>query len=322
MQGPDSQLPMTSRHLPNVNFDPFWVNVENFVRSIPSEVAQQQRLSNQHQFLMADAAPRMLTAKVLSGLAVLQRMRQLTVHPLLLLKGLQVASLYPQMWMRDTGDVDILTTAPDDVYRDLVAGGFQPRNVAVIKTHHQLPPLWNQEFNVSVEVHRRPNTGQFARFVTPEEVFAQSTESRVQLDGIRGPSPEHDFALHLAHSWSDRPVGRARDLIDLTLLADALDHGNATEVARRYRLRRVWRASLQARDALLDHERPPLALQQVTRHLTQPYDSQHDVYRRLTSPLWADSPFQGFTILRRELARAANGNPGETVLHKFKRSIQ
>ncbi len=318
----DSVEPMTALHLPNTESDAvFWSKVEGFVRTLPPNVADQQRLYNIHRYLNGGATPRVLTANTLPALAVLHRIRRSTRHPLLLLKGLQVGSLYPQLWMRDLGDIDILTTAPDDVYRDLVGVGFEPRNIANIKTHHQLPPLWNHEFHLSVEVHRRPNTGQFPQFVTPEQVFAESTESRVEIEGIRGPSVEHEFSLHLAHSWSDRPIGRARDIIDLTLLAGALQRQTAAETARSYHLNRVWKATVQARSALLENEGASLVLRRATRHLTQPFDPRHDVYRRLASPLWADSPRHGFNLLRRELLRAANGNPGESVLHKFKRSV-
>jgi Uncharacterised nucleotidyltransferase len=308
------------RTLPTSDSSELWADVQRLTLKLPSTVARHQRLATMSNYLVTGINAQSLTFPVLTSVAVLEQVRRSSSVPLMLLKGLQIGALYPEPWMRDTGDIDILTTDPERLFSDLVGVGFVPREIEANRRHHQLPPLSDPTFGVVVEVHRRPNTGAFGPVVSVEECFAQAVPSRTEIDGLLGPSTEHEFVLHLAHSWADRPLGRLRDLIDLELLSTSLGGTESVRRAtRRYKLFRVWELTAEAQSWAVHGNRPTKRVARRGKHLEQVFNPGSDVIRRLASPFWSDSVTLGIQVAGRESARALSGNPGESVVRKIKR---
>jgi Uncharacterised nucleotidyltransferase len=310
------QLPSQSRQTE------LWKSVERLVRSQSEILAFHQRLSEMRSYAVNERDARQLMVPVLTSMAVLETVRRESNVPLVLLKGLQIGGLYPQAWMRDTGDLDILTTDPDQLFQDLQKAGFIASHAVSDVRHHQLPPLRDPIFGLSVEIHRRPNTGGFGNIITVEDCFADAVPSRVNMKGILAPSPNHEFVLHLAHSWADRPLGRVRDLIDLELLAQNVGGpAAALSLARQFKLKRVWSATVSAQDWVLRDTSPSMSARVMGRHLDREFKPSKDVFRRLLSPFCADSVSEAVRMASREMRRAFAGNPGETLFGKIKRTV-
>jgi hypothetical protein len=191
------------------------------------------------------------------------------------------------------------------------------------KRHHQLSPLVDPKYGVTVEIHRRPNTGSLGRFVTVEQCFADSVESSTGVTGVRAPSPEHHFIFHLAHAWADRPLGRIRDLIDLALLSAELGGPEiARSTSKRFGVSRVWDATVSAQQSILYGQDPKPMVYLLSHHMTSIFNPSKDVFRRFATPLWADSVSESGRIAYRELVRLTVGNPGESFLKKITRTFR
>jgi hypothetical protein len=308
------------RALPTSTDNPLWADVDRLIQRLPVAVLHQQRLRAMRQYVVEQQTAQRLVLPVLSSAAVIDHIRRTTEAPLMLLKGLQIGGLYPQPWMRDTGDIDLLTTVPEDVFAQLVSAGYEPRFLAAIKRHHQLPPLTAPGFGVTVEIHRRPNTGSFGTVIPVADCFADAVASRCGVDGVLAPSAEHEFLFHLAHSWADRPLGRLRDLIDLELLSVAVGGSDtAYALAKAHGLSRVWRLTTEAQGWAIHGKKPTAAAGRIGKHLLEDFNPSKDVFRRAVAPLWADSFAFAARIAGSEALRSIAGNPGESPVQKIGR---
>ena len=166
-----------------------------------------------------------------------------------LMKGLEVAQLYPDVVSRPFHDVDLLVTDPQglwDLHRER-GYGTNPNRRADID-HHHLPPLIHPAGHVGLELHHRPNAPGWAP-VRPEQVFATAEPSRTPFDGILRPRDDLHALLLALHGWKSG-FGRLRDLFDARVLA-VVSGRDIEATAAELGLRRLWQWTVRLSDGVL-----------------------------------------------------------------------
>ena len=122
--------------------------------------------------------------------------------------------------------------------------------------------------------------------------------------GLLAPAPAHHAVLLAVHSWTHRPLARVLDLADvLVMLADA-DAREARDTARRWRVERVWNATLAAADALLGDGPEPWTLRawgRNTPEVRRP-TRREELLERCLSPFAALPPLAAARVSGRSVA--------------------
>ena len=203
----------------------------------------------------------------LSATAVLRHVRSIADGPLLLLKGPEVAALYPQhgRWF---GDVDVLTPDAIGLHLALREHGF-----LVVETpfdhseHHHLAPLRWPVVPLHVEVHATPNWPNGIQASTVAEILESAVPSAVDVDGVSAPCRLHHAVILAAHAWAHEPLQTLRDLLDVAVLATDESRAELDQVATAWGLGRVWRTTQRTIDALFFGGRRTVALATWARHL-------------------------------------------------------
>jgi hypothetical protein len=183
---------------------------------------------------------------------MLERIRATIDGPIVLLKGPEVAALYPQPVLRPYGDLDLLVENPARAESRLVAAGFDLVGPAdrVVPEHHHDRPLRLKGLALAVELHRAPGWLSWQRRPSNPEVFLRAVPSVTGVGGVSAMPPA-DRALHLAaHSWRHGPYHSWVHLIDIALARETADPEEVTRLARPWGLTGVWEATCRAIDAL------------------------------------------------------------------------
>jgi hypothetical protein len=213
------------------------------------------------------AEERAASFAALSSTALLTRIREIGAGPLLLLKGPEVAALYPPSGRR-FGDVDVLTPQAVRLHRSLLEHGFLELDRPFdFREHHHLAPLRWPVVPLSVEVHMAPN---WPRGIEPPplaEILEAAVPSVVGVEGLSAPSRLHHTLLLTAHAWSHVPLATLRELLDVALLAANQSPAELDRAASAWGLGRIWRTTQQAIDALFYGGRDTAALHIWARHL-------------------------------------------------------
>ena len=213
------------------------------------------------------AEERAASFAALSAVGLLQRIREIGDGPIVLLKGPEVAALYPQNGRR-FGDIDVLTPDALGLHRSLLEHGFE-----VVETpfdheeHHHLEPLRWPVIPLYVEVHAAPNWPQGIAAPPVAEILEAAVPSVVEIEGLSAPSRLHHALLLAAHSWAHEPLQTLRDLIDVAVLAAEEDPADLRRAAASWGLGRVWDTTRRAMDALFFGGPPSAALGLWARHL-------------------------------------------------------
>jgi hypothetical protein len=169
--------------------------------------------------------------------------REFRASPLVLMKGREVAALYPNATMRDYRDLDLLAKDPHEPWHWLVENGYRqdPRRRSDID-HHHLPALLSPTGKFAVELHIRANAPTWTRFDS-DSLFDRSAPSRTGIAGIiRPPDDVHALVLAL-HCWKGG-FTRLRDLLDAMLLSAVADV-NVNSTAASMGLARMWELSMR-----------------------------------------------------------------------------
>lgn len=215
-------------------------------REVPEELADAERLG---------------AAFALAASVHLERARAAVDGPLLVVKGPEVAARYPDAAMRIYRDLDLVAPDPAAAQRALVAAGYQevgdPVYYAVAP--HLLPLAW-PGLPLELEVHARPNWPRRLRPPSAPELLEGARPASVGVDGLLAPAPERHALLLAAHAWTHGPLLRARDLLDVGLLAAEADRAEADRLARSWGMEKLWCATLALVGALFLEEPPPRAL--------------------------------------------------------------
>lgn len=203
----------------------------------------------------------------LTAVPLLGRIRTLVDGPLLLLKGPEIASLYPGR-ARSFLDLDLLSADARRAHAALTAAGFaEVDDPELFRDHHHLRPLQPPGLWLKVELHERPPLPPAAASPRVEELIEASVPSALGIDGLSAPCPAHHAPIVAAHAWVHEPLGSVRDLLDVAALARQADVDELRSVARAWGIERIWRTTEAAAHALFGGGRPTLALRLFGRHL-------------------------------------------------------
>jgi len=260
------------------------------------------------------AEERAASFAALSATALLQRIRDLGEGPILLLKGPEVAALYPQNGRR-FGDIDVLTPDAPSLHRSLRDHGFvEVETPFDHREHHHLAPLRWPVIPLYVEVHASPNWPQGIPAPPIAEILQAAVPSVVDIDGLSAPSRLHQALMVAAHSWAHEPLDTLRDLIDVAVLAAEEEPADLQRAAASWGLGRIWGTTWRAIEALFFGGGRSAAVQVWARHLTAVRERTvfETHLQAALHPFWelppAPAVAESFASIRSDLLPA----PGET----------
>jgi hypothetical protein len=212
---------------------------------------------------------RIATIRALAVPVLLKRIRGAYDGTVILMKGPEVATRYPDPAMRPFLDLDFLVDDPPAAHRALTASGFlEVGEPARYEGAHHLRPLAWPELPLAIELHREPNRPVWLAAPDPDELLELTRPSTTGVAGVSAPVPAAHAVLLAAHSWAHEPLRRLLDLIDVTVvLENEDDRRRARELALRWGLGRVWKTTIAVADGLLGRSDSGTALRIWARHL-------------------------------------------------------
>ena len=258
----------------------------------------------------------------LTAIPLLRRLRDLADGPLVLVKGAEVASLYPGL-ARSFGDIDLLAVEGRALHTALKQEGFvesaYPDDFSEYRHLHplQAPRVW-----LEVEIHVRPIVPDGYRPPPLAEVVEASVPSAVGVEGVSAPHPAHHALMLAAHAWDDtEALLSLRDLIDVAAVAQQASDAELSGTARAWGLSGIWETTRRVADALFAGGRRTTALRIYGRHLEAVRERTV-----LENHLWRwCAPFSELPIHRALLALPAvlgkelRPDPGERWTEKVRR---
>jgi hypothetical protein len=198
-------------------------------RDVPEAAAESERLG---------------AAFALAAEAHLARARAAVEGPLLVVKGPEVAALYPDPATRVSRDVDLVVPDPAAAQRRLLAAGFAEAGSAeaYADAAHLVPLAW-PGLPVEVEVHSRPNWPPWLVAPSAAALLEGAVPSATGVAGLLAPSPERHALVLAAHAWTHGPLTRLRDLLDVALVTAGADREEIERLADAWGIARLWRAT-------------------------------------------------------------------------------
>jgi hypothetical protein len=147
-------------------------------------------------------------------------------------------------------------------------------------------------------------------------VLALAQPSAVGPAGVLAPVPAAHAVLLAAHAWSHQPLRRLLDLIDVAVMIEDDQRVLAEQIAWRWNLHRIWRATVEAVDRLLYGNGNGLLLRLCGRHLISV--RERTVFEthlaHWIGPAYGvpDSGARALATATRTFTRAAQPRPGES----------
>ena len=266
---------------------------------------------------------RLGTAFALAAGVHLARARAAVDGPLLVVKGPELAALYPDPTLRISRDLDLVVPDPEAAQRALVAAGFvesgDPDFYA--RAPHLLPLAW-PGLPVELEVHGSPNWPLRAAPPTAAELLEGAVPSASGVDGVLAPAPDKHVLILAAHAWTHGPLARARDLLDVALMTRAADPAAVDRLARTWAIEKLWRTTSAVAEALFLGSPPPRPLRGWAKNLAEVRErtvlEQHVARWRC----WFDAYPAGPALRASldEVQEDLSPQPGETWGAKLRRS--
>jgi Uncharacterised nucleotidyltransferase len=217
-------------------------------------------------------AERSAVRGVLLARALLARVRDVCDGPIMVIKGPEVAAVYPSPWLRPYVDIDVLVPNARDAERRLRAAGFEGVGPEMDwDSLHHVQRLAAPGLLAVVEVHRRPKWLTERQAPTVDQLLAESVPSATGVDGLLAPSHAYHAVLLAAHAWAHCPLGCVGDLVDVAAMRGKAPE-RADELAHLHELDRVWRSTLGVIEALLVDDRCTWAMRTWARHLGRARD--------------------------------------------------
>jgi hypothetical protein len=273
------------------------------------------------------AEERAASFAALSAVALLRRIREVGEGPIVLLKGPEVAALYPQN-SRRFGDIDVLTPDALGLHRSLREHGFlEVETPFDHREHHHLPPLRWPVIPLYVEVHAAPNWPQGIDAPAIAEILEAAVPSVVDVEGLSAPSRLHHALLLAAHSWAHEPLMTLRDLLDVAAFAGEESSADLDRLATAWGLGRIWRTTRRAIDALFFDGPPSTALVLWARHLSAVRERTvfETHLQAMLHPFWGHPPgralVESLAAVRADLLPAEGESVG-TKLGRVPRAIR
>jgi hypothetical protein len=222
---------------------------------------------------------------------------------------MEVAARYPDPTLRIFHDLDILVPDSAAAQAALIAAGFEEvGEPELYRGIHHLRPLRFPGLPIVVEVHHRPKWPRYSDPPPPADLLATAVPGATGVEGVLALTPPAHALVLAAHAWSNVPLGRLRDIVDVHLVAAEASPSEIEALARRWGMDRLWRTTRGAADSVLDPaRRPTLPVRTWARGLRQARGRtvlEHHT-ERWTSGFWAIPPRraldESLRVARREL---------------------
>jgi Uncharacterised nucleotidyltransferase len=220
--------------------------------------------------------------------AVLERARRAYGGGLLVMKGPEVAALYPDPSDRPFHDLDLLAENADAAQASLVKAGFieLADRTRYLGAQH-LAPLLCPKFPLVVELHSRPNNPPWLPRVSAASVLSHAIVSSTGVDGLLAPDPAAHALLLAAHGWAHDPLGCIRDLVDVAATMHGADRSRTAALARDWGWDRMWNVVVAVTDHVLADDPSPWATRLWARHLLTARDRRvlENQLARIAAPI-------------------------------------
>jgi putative nucleotidyltransferase-like protein len=268
--------------------------------------------------------------------ALLARIRDAYDDTLVVLKGPEVGTRYPDPALRPFIDLDLLVADPERAQSALLGQGFEEtddppwmagrrRERDAFADKHHARPLQPPGIPLRIELHRWPSWPRWLTPPPPEALLAEAVPSSLDVDGVMTLSPAGHALVLAAHSWVHEPLGRLRDLLDVTLLAAEADRAEIDELARHWGLGRLWQATIGAAEAsLLPARRSTLAQRTWARNV--PVVRERTVFEshleNWISCYWTSAPLEATRLAVSNVAWDLRPSAGEPWQRKLRRAAR
>ena len=257
---------------------------------------------------------RYAASAVLAVPVLLSRITSAYGGAVMVLKGLEVAQRYPDPRMRPSHDLDLLVEDSRAAFTALRAAGCEVVNDER-SPQHELP-LAFPDLPLVIELHSAPKWPSWAGEPPTRELMSAAVTSD---SGLLAPATAHHAVLLAVHSWAHRPLARVLDLADvLVMLADA-DTGEARDTARRWRVERLWSATLAAADALLSGGPEPWTLRAWARNTAEVRrpTRREELLERCLSPFAVLPPLAAARVSGRSVVEMVRARAGRGSAHRL-----
>jgi Uncharacterised nucleotidyltransferase len=274
-------------------------------RPVPEELLREERAA---AIFTAMAGP------------TLRRVRDSCDGQLILIKGAELARLYPSGG-RAFSDIDLLTPEPHAVQNSLLAAGFEVDHAGVVATYH-LQPLIHPTLPLEVEVHGQVKWPARLRRPPLGDVVEASVPSGLGIDGILTPSPAHHALILAGHSWEHSPLRNLRDLLDIAVVSANVAESELDETAVAWRLGPLWKTTKGAIEAVFFGGRKTFPLRSWAKQIDEVRDRtvMENHLEHWLSPYWG-YPLSAALADTVRVAREEFGPlPDETWGSKLRRS--
>lgn len=201
--------------------------------------------------------------------ALLERVRDAYDDRIVVMKGVEVSTLYPAPGLRPFGDVDLLVDDSAAAQRALLDAGFvEVGEPEMFEDIHHLRPLAFPGLMLPIEVHHDVKWPErIATRPATAELLDRAVPSATGVAGVMTLRPA-DHAVCLAgHSWSHEPLLRLGDVLDFMLVAEKADERELLAVARGWGAEHVVRATMNAGAHLFGGRGATIPLRVWARHL-------------------------------------------------------
>lgn len=276
--------------------------------AVPDELVLEER----------DFAARRLAAGV-----VLRKLREAAKGPVVAFKGPEAAAHYANPGTRPFVDLDVLVPDPAETHRLLLEAGFEPFGEAeeyYDGLHHVQPLRW-RGLPLSVELHHHPNWVDWATPPSGDALFGDLVPAPLGVEGISALEPRANALVLAVNSWSDVPLRRVLDLVDIAAVLGPLDPAAVQPLADEWDVGGVWRVTCDAMAHVLYGAPAPSAIRvwgKATASVRDVTVVENHV-RRLVSLFWVLPFHRALRIFPRFLARELGPTEGETWRSKLTR---
>src|SRR5207244_8015347 len=167
-------------------------------------------------------------AAVVMARPLLEHIRSVCAGPLVLVKGPEVARLYPGS-ARTFGDLDLLAADAEAAQRALLAAGYvEVDDPEPFLDHHHLRPLKAPTIGLNVELHTGPLWPVATEPPPLQTILDRSVVAGVGVEGVSAPNPVHHALILAAHAWSHDPLQTLRDLVDIAAVSAGCSEAELT----------------------------------------------------------------------------------------------
>jgi hypothetical protein len=268
-------------------------------------------------------AERHAAAIALSAGMMIRAIQAATDAPFMVMKGPEAATRWPNPRLRPWTDLDVLVEDAEAFQAALLRAGFvevgEPEDY---DDSHHLRPLGHPRLPMAIEVHRRPKWPT-RNVPSLGELFDSAVPAAFGIPGVLAPSPAHHAVLLAGHAWEHDPLSNIGALVDIAALMLETGPEPIEEIARSWKVGRLWSTTARAADQLLLADTPRrLPIWRRHLHETRERTVFEGHVEKLVGPVAAAPAGRVPAAATRAVLRTIRPWPGEGWGDKLARSRQ